>query len=229
MTAPLPPCKRLLLMSALLLSGGVVTARVLQPQATSTADSCPSGWSCADIGTPIPVGAAAAPADTPAPRGPAGCWHLVFGDEFNGTSLDTTKWNTCYWWAGSDNGCANGGDGSMNYYLPNEVSEGNDFVDLAAQNKTVTGSNGQTYNYVDGMIATNRTGSQTADRFSYTYGYMEIRAKLPAGWGYWPGFWLAASNHSWPPEIDAMEANGGDPHTVTLTIHWPKSRRARDR
>jgi beta-glucanase (GH16 family) len=145
---------------------------------------------------------------------------LVFGDEFNGTSIDTTKWNTCYWWAGSDNGCANGGDGSINYYLPSEVSEGNDLVDLAAQNKTVTDSDGKTYNYVDGMIATNRTGSQVADKFSYTYGYMEIRAKLPVGWGYWPGFWLAASNHSWPPEIDAMEANGGDPHTVTLTIHW---------
>jgi beta-glucanase (GH16 family) len=171
--------------------------------------------------TSTPLAAAAAPANTPAPRGPGGSWHLVFGDEFNGTSIDTTKWNTCYWWAGSDNGCANGGDGSMNYYLPNEVGEGNGLVDLAAQNKMVTGSNGKTYNYVDGMIATNRMGSQTADRFSYTYGYMEIQTKLPAGWGYWPGFWLAASDHSWPPEIDAMEANGGDPHTVTLTIHWP--------
>jgi hypothetical protein len=59
MTAPLPRFKRLLLMIALLLSSGVVTARALQPQATSTADSCPSGWSCADIGAPTSVGSQA--------------------------------------------------------------------------------------------------------------------------------------------------------------------------
>jgi beta-glucanase (GH16 family) len=50
---------------------------------------------------------------------------------------------------------------------------------------------------------------------------MEIRAKLPAVWGYWLGFWLATSDHSWPPELDAMESNGGTPHTITMTIHYP--------
>jgi beta-glucanase (GH16 family) len=156
---------------------------------------------------------------------------LVFSDEFNGTSLDTTKWNTCLWWAGTDNGCANSGDGSINYYLPYEVSDGVSCpadtlvdtlcVDLTAENKTVTDSDGKPYNYVSGMIATDRTGSQTVDKLAYTYGYMEIRAKLPAGWGYWPGFWLATSDHSWPPELDAMESNGGTPHTITMTIHYP--------
>ncbi|MDB5441605.1 MAG: hypothetical protein JWM33_4032 [Caulobacteraceae bacterium] len=52
--------------------------------------------------------------------------------------------------------------------------------------------------YFSGDLETNATWSQT-------YGYFEMRAKLPRGEGFWPAFWLT-STRGWPPEIDMLEA-----------------------
>src|SRR5215210_3238099 len=35
------------------------------------------------------------------PAGPASAWTFVFGDEFNGTSVDRTKWNPYHWTPGN--------------------------------------------------------------------------------------------------------------------------------
>lgn len=63
--------------------------------------------------------------------------------------------------------------------------------------------------YYTGRLSTWPTLAQT-------YGYFEIRAKIPEGRGYWPAFWLAPATSGWPPEIDVMEAYGltrrGNPH-----------------
>jgi beta-glucanase (GH16 family) len=67
------------------------------------------------------------------------------------------------------------------------------------------------YGYVSGLITTQPS-------FAQTYGYFEMRAKLPAGKGVWPAFWLVPKDLSWPPEVDIMESVG-DPSKYYVTYH----------
>ena len=67
------------------------------------------------------------------------------------------------------------------------------------------------YSYMSGVITTQPS-------FSQTYGYFEMRARLPRGKGLWPAFWLLPADQSWPPEIDVMESIG-DPSQVFVTTH----------
>lgn len=68
------------------------------------------------------------------------------------------------------------------------------------------------FEYTSGMI--NSVGS-----FAQTYGYFEIRAKLPAGQGLHEAFWLLPVDGSWPPELDIMEQKGSDPTKVINVAH----------
>jgi beta-glucanase (GH16 family) len=65
--------------------------------------------------------------------------------------------------------------------------------------------------YTSGLITTQPS-------FHQTYGYFEMRARLPAGKGLWPAFWLLPADLSWPPEIDVMESIG-DPSKIYATLH----------
>ena len=64
------------------------------------------------------------------------------------------------------------------------------------------------------------------DKFAFTYGKVEIRAKLPAGVGTWPALWMLGSDIStagWPAcgEIDIMEHLGRTLNTIYGTLHYP--------
>ncbi len=143
---------------------------------------------------------------------------MIFDDEFSGTTLDPTKWNTCYWWA-SGNGCTNGGNLEREWYTPDNISVHDGYLDLVALQQEVE----QNYPYTSGMVSTNDCCGHGIT-FQFQYGYMEMSAQLPPGKGMWPAFWLVPADHTWPPEIDAMEWQGQDPRTNFLTIHWGSSK-----
>jgi beta-glucanase (GH16 family) len=68
--------------------------------------------------------------------------------------------------------------------------------------------------YVSGCITSELTHWQR-------YGYFEMRARMPAGRGFWPAFWLLPKRVAWPPEIDIVEASGARPQGVHVGVIDP--------
>jgi beta-glucanase (GH16 family) len=136
---------------------------------------------------------------------------LIFADDFTGNKLDDSKWNPCYFW---DNlGCTNDGNFESEWYLPDEILVENGLLRLRARDNPVKGSDGKDYPYTSGMISSH-------DKFAFTYGYVEMRGKVPFGQGLWPAFWLLPASKEWPPEIDVLEVLGNDPETLYTTLHF---------
>jgi len=67
----------------------------------------------------------------------------------------------------------------------------------------------------------------TRGKAGWTYGRVEVRAKLPSGRGTWPAIWMLGANSrqvGWPAcgEIDIMEFVGFEPGIVHANIHTKK-------
>ena len=65
----------------------------------------------------------------------------------------------------------------------------------------------------------------TRNKFSWKYGRVEVRAKLPQGKGVWPAIWTLGNNISevrWPRcgEINIMEFIGREPNHIYGTVHY---------
>jgi len=69
--------------------------------------------------------------------------------------------------------------------------------------------------YTSGLI-------NTAGNFDFRYGYVEIRAELPAGQGLWPAFWLRWADGTKHGEIDIMEVLGHDTNFLYSTLYSAK-------
>jgi beta-glucanase (GH16 family) len=65
--------------------------------------------------------------------------------------------------------------------------------------------------FTSGLVSSRRS-------FLQRHGYFEIRARLPSAPGAWAAFWLLSPGR-WPPEIDVMEARGGE-EAVHVHAHW---------
>lgn len=156
-----------------------------------------------------------------APESP---WQLVFSDEFEGDSLDRSKWDVqsgvqddyfgakgpTYW-----------GNNEQQYYTENAVSLGGGTLTITAAREDMP----EGRKYSSARIV-------TRDRFSFTYGYAEARMKTPAIEGMWPAFWAlpqptdqtSTRNRygSWPysGEIDIMEARGRQKNVAGSTLHF---------
>lgn len=64
----------------------------------------------------------------------------------------------------------------------------------------------------------------TQNTFAFTYGKVEVRAKVPPGRGTWPAIWTLGTQRAqtgWPEcgEIDLMEYVGFDPDHFHFTVH----------
>lgn len=160
------------------------------------------------------------PANPVAPVGQTGNWSLIFHDEFEGNTLDDSRWVTCYWW--DNNGCTNEGNNELQWYLPENIIVQDGALHLRAIEQEVTGSNGKVYPYTSGMVT---TGSVVDDpeaptKFVFTYGYAEIRAWVPRGQGLWPAFWLLPAAQVSRPEIDVLEILGHDTSSLRVSLHY---------
>ncbi|AOW20695.1 glycoside hydrolase family 16 protein [Urechidicola croceus] len=69
---------------------------------------------------------------------------------------------------------------------------------------------------------------KTQGLYDFTYGRVDVRAKLPSGGGTWPAIWLLGSNIEtvgWPAcgEIDIMEHVGNNEGIIGAALHTPSS------
>ena len=57
-------------------------------------------------------------------------------------------------------------------------------------------------------------------KFSFRYGYAEMRAKIPKGKGLWPAFWMLPFDNTSKPEIDVVEFLGHLPRVAEMHYHY---------
>ena len=168
----------------------------------------------------VAFAATSANAETAKPHGVDGAYFLVFEDEFNGPELDLKRWTTCYWW--DKNGCTNLGNNELQWYMPDNVSVRDGTLILTARPEQVPGWEGRIFDYTSGMVTTGRYYEEdpSETRFESTYGFFEMRAKVPSGQGLWPAFWMLPSTQESKPEIDIMELLGHRPDVLELHFHY---------
>lgn len=161
---------------------------------------------------PVTPGVRAAP-----PEGSG--WQQVFGEEFAGARLDMRTWTRCYWW--DDDGCTNLSNNELQWYQPDNISIVDGHLRLTARPEAISGHEGRIFPYTSGIVTTGRDYEerQRPDRFSFTYGYVEVRARPPSGQGLWSAVWMLPSDHESKPEIDIMEVLGHRPDTLEMHFH----------
>jgi beta-glucanase (GH16 family) len=137
-------------------------------------------------------------------------WKLVWNDEFKGranSAPNPAKWNC-------DLGAGGWGNNELETYtnaIENAFLDGRGHLVIRVL-KTADG-------YTSARL-------KTLEKFSFLYGKVEARIRIPRGQGIWPAFWMLAANRSlvgWrnSGEIDIMENIGREPSRVHATVHGP--------
>lgn len=136
--------------------------------------------------------------------------NLVFEDDFNvNGSPDDSNWG--YDIGTGDNGWGNGEEQYYTDRSDNVVVE-DGALKIIAKKENYQGSA-----YTSARLL-------TQNKFDFTYGKIEVKAKMPKGGGTWPAIWMLGSNFStvgWPDcgEIDIMEYVGNNPGTIQSALH----------
>ncbi|MBX9852614.1 MAG: RICIN domain-containing protein [Cytophagaceae bacterium] len=132
-------------------------------------------------------------------------WEPVWQDEFNtGSRPDPAKWN-------HETGGNGWGNNELQYYAnrPENSRIENGKLVIEARRDFFGGRD--------------YSSARLKSTIGWTYGRMEIRAKLPQGRGTWPAIWMLPQPFAggWPGtgEIDIMEHVGYDPGRIHGTVH----------
>ncbi|WP_342423316.1 glycoside hydrolase family 16 protein [Paenibacillus sp. FSL E2-0178] len=111
------------------------------------------------------------------------------------------------------------GNGEQQFYTgnPGNLSIGGEGLQLCARRETVE-QDGRSFAYTSARL-------DTRDQFSFCYGRLVVRAKLPVGQGIWPAIWLLPQDQAYGPwpasgEIDMLEAKGRLPRQIAGTLHY---------
>lgn len=150
-------------------------------------------------------------------------WNMVWSDEFDGTALDTSKWNIYTSTLSYDQACytnAQGANGNI------EVKDSQ----LIIRTKSAPGSCGGTRNYTSAYLRTDSLDSNP-DKYTITPSQsstglvrIEMRAQMPPTVkGIWPGLWSRnnydGSTASNPyGELDLIERWGDEPNNQTYQV-----------
>lgn len=138
--------------------------------------------------------------------------NLIWSDDFNVDGApDPTKWN--YDLGQGSNGWGNNEKQNYTNTAANVIVQGGNLKITAKKEAS-------------GGAAYSSARLKTDDKFKFTYGKIEIRAKLPIGAGTWPAIWMLGSNYTtnpWPAcgEIDIMEHVGNNQNVILSTLHYP--------
>jgi beta-glucanase (GH16 family) len=142
-------------------------------------------------------------------------WKLAWSDEFDADTLDVTKWNLQVEPAGRFN------EEWQRYTNSRENAYvENDFLVIKAIHESDT----------HGMDQYTSARLNTANKYSWKYGKIAARIKLPEGEGIWPAFWMLGANIDenggdtpWPQcgEFDILELYGSkDDGAVEANAHY---------
>lgn len=153
-------------------------------------------------------------------------WELVFADEFDGTEVDRSKWNTNYYYGSRTNLW----NDESQYYVDDSFTFDDGILSITAEKLETPieafeaadqyllplNDKSTSFDYTSGLLSSD-------DKVAFTYGHIEIEAKIPKGQGLWPAFWLLPASGEWPPEIDVVEALGHDTETIYNSYHYRDS------
>lgn len=140
-------------------------------------------------------------------------WQLIWEDDFNGSSLDQSKWVYDIG-TGSQYGMWGWGNGELQYYQSQNTTLDNGVATITVNEEPagLVDSWGNTSYYSSSKITTKGI-------FDFRYGKVEARIKSLDGEGFWPAFWMLPTGGSWPcdGEIDIMEQWGNNYLTNSTT------------
>lgn len=137
---------------------------------------------------------------------------LIWSDEFDSPGAP----NSANWTYNTGTGENGWGNNESQFYTdrPDNVIVQDGVLKIIAKKETYSGSQ-----YTSARLVTD-------NKFNFTYGKVEVRAKLPTGAGTWPAIWMLGQDYAtntWPGcgEIDIMEHVGNQQNIIHGTLHMP--------